>query len=80
MAHQRDTDHPDQLDLVSETALAAQTGISRSTLGYLRRTQGLPHVRVSARVIRYRASEVCAWLAARHHGAVPGDAPTEDAS
>ena len=54
--------------LIDEKELSGLLGVARSTLGYLRREKGLPHVQLAERVVRFDLDQVRAWLAERARG------------
>jgi hypothetical protein len=49
-------------DLMDEAQVAAYLLITPRTLRLWRRTRGIPHIRITSRVIRYRRSDIDAWL------------------
>ncbi|HVR34281.1 MAG TPA: helix-turn-helix domain-containing protein [Methylomirabilota bacterium] len=49
-------------DILDEETLAKELAVEPRTLRVWRQTRGLPHIRVTARIIRYKRSEVYAWL------------------
>jgi excisionase family DNA binding protein len=56
--------------LMSTAELAEWLGISEGTVHNYRTALGLPFLRLSASVIRFRPSEVEAWLTERNRGTV----------
>jgi excisionase family DNA binding protein len=52
-------------DLLTDRQAAALLAVKPRTLRLWRNTRALPHIRVTSRVIRYRRSDLDAWLARR---------------
>jgi excisionase family DNA binding protein len=52
-------------DLLTDAQAAALLSVEPRTLRLWRATRGLPHIRLTSKVIRYRKSDLDAWLA-RH--------------
>ena len=52
-------------DLFDDPALCAYLTTNPRTLRLWRRTRGLPFIRISSKVIRYRRADVDRWLASR---------------
>ncbi len=59
------TDNPEVVapDLLDDPQLAAYIGVEERTLRDWRNSRGLPYIKLTAKVIRYRRSDVNAWLA-----------------
>jgi predicted DNA-binding transcriptional regulator AlpA len=58
--------HPHPTILLDERAAAAALGLTPRTLqGWRHRGDGPPHVRISARCVRYRVEDLNAWAAQR---------------
>jgi excisionase family DNA binding protein len=53
-------------DLLTDTQAAALLAVQPRTLRLWRHTRGLPHIRLTSKVIRYRRSDLDAWLARRY--------------
>ncbi|MBM3833636.1 MAG: helix-turn-helix domain-containing protein [Verrucomicrobia bacterium] len=51
--------------LLTEAQAAAFLTVKPRTLRLWRHTRGLPHIRITAKEIRYRASDLEEWLARR---------------
>lgn len=49
-------------EILDDEGLANVLGVEPRTLREWRNRRGLPHVKISARVIRYRRRDVLAWL------------------
>jgi hypothetical protein len=49
-------------DLLTDEQLALLLGVEPRTLRLWRNTRGLPHIKVTSKVIRYRRSDVDSWL------------------
>ena len=52
-------------ELLTDAQVAAFLAVESRTLRLWRHTRGLPHIRISSRVLRYRKSDLDAWLARR---------------
>ncbi len=52
-------------DLMDEAQAAAYLIIKPRTLRLWRHTRGLPHIRITSKVIRYRRADIDAWLLQR---------------
>jgi excisionase family DNA binding protein len=52
-------------ELLTDSQVAAFLAVESRTLREWRHTRGLPHIRISSRVLRYRKSDLDAWLARR---------------
>jgi excisionase family DNA binding protein len=52
-------------DLLTDPQAAALLGVEPRTLRLWRHTRGLPHIKLTSKVIRYRRSDLDAWLS-RH--------------
>jgi len=57
--------------LLTDQQLAAELAIEPRTLRLWRNTRGLPHLKLTSRVVRYRRADVDGWLA-RHLVAIRG--------
>jgi predicted DNA-binding transcriptional regulator AlpA len=55
-------------ELVDWKPIAARLGLRERAFGRLVKEAGLPHYVINARVIRFRWSDVEAWLAERRKG------------
>jgi hypothetical protein len=53
---------PAAKEILTDAELAAELGVLPRTLRLWRHTRALPHVRLTAKVIRYRRSDIDAWL------------------
>jgi hypothetical protein len=51
--------------LLNESEAASFFGIEPGTLRLWRRRRGLPHIRITKRVVRYRQTDLEAWLESR---------------
>ena len=60
---QRTTDEGEMLTYVG---LARMTGIRRGTLYSMVCRGEIPHFRLAPRIVRFKASEIGAWMASRH--------------
>lgn len=49
-------------DILAEDQLAQELAVEPRTLRTWRNTRGLPHIRITSKVIRYKRSEVYSWL------------------
>jgi excisionase family DNA binding protein len=49
-------------DLLTEQQIAALLNIEPRTLRLWRQTRGLPHLKLTSKIIRYRRTDVDAWL------------------
>jgi excisionase family DNA binding protein len=49
-------------DLLTDSQAAALLSVETRTLRLWRHTRGLPHIRLTSKVIRYRRADVDAWL------------------
>ena len=49
-------------DILTESQLAAELNVLPRTLRLWRRTRGLPHVKLTAKIIRYRRADIDGWL------------------
>jgi excisionase family DNA binding protein len=49
-------------DLLTDTEAAALLSVEPRTLRLWRHTRGLPHIRLTSKVIRYRRCDLDAWL------------------
>lgn len=49
-------------DLLDDAQAAAFLSITSRTLRLWRQTQGLPHFKITAKIIRYRRSDLDAWV------------------
>ena len=52
-------------DLMDEAQAAAYLLTTPRTMRLWRQTRGVPHIRITSKVIRYRRSDLDAWLAHR---------------
>ena len=52
-------------ELLTDSQAAALLSVEPRTLRLWRQSRGLPHLRLTSKVIRYRRSDLDAWLA-RH--------------
>jgi len=52
-------------DLMDEHQAAAYLLTTPRTLRLWRQTRGVPHIRITSKVIRYRLADIDAWLAQR---------------
>ncbi|HEX3716938.1 MAG TPA: helix-turn-helix domain-containing protein [Verrucomicrobiae bacterium] len=52
-------------NILTDGQAAALLSIESRTLRLWRKSRGLPHIRISSRVIRYRRSDIEEWLARR---------------
>lgn len=59
----------DYVALLTDAEAAQMLAVEPRTLRLWRKTRGLPHLRLTARTIRYRAGDLEAWLA-RHRVAI----------
>jgi excisionase family DNA binding protein len=50
-------------DILNETQAAELLGVQPRTCRLWRKTRGLPHIRITAKEIRFRRSDIDAWLA-----------------
>ena len=50
-------------DILTEPQLATELRVMPRTLRSWRHTRGLPHLKLTAKVIRYRRADIDAWLA-----------------
>jgi predicted DNA-binding transcriptional regulator AlpA len=57
-------------DLLTDLDAAQLLGIEPRTLRLWRNTRGLPHLRITSKVIRYRRADLDAWLS--RHAVVVG--------
>ena len=49
-------------DILTDEQAAALLGIESRTLRLWRHTRGLPHIKITSKVIRYRRSDLDGWL------------------
>jgi len=49
-------------DLLTDAEAAALLSVETRTLRLWRHTRGLPHIRLTSKVIRYRRTDLDAWL------------------
>ena len=49
-------------DLIDETQACALLGVLPRTLRLWRNTRSLPHLKITSKIIRYRRSDINAWL------------------
>jgi hypothetical protein len=49
-------------DILTESQLAAELTVLPRTLRLWRRTRGLPHIKLTSKVIRYRRADINTWL------------------
>ena len=49
-------------DILAEDQLAQELAVEPRTVRTWRNTRGLPHIRITSKVIRYKRSEVYSWL------------------
>jgi excisionase family DNA binding protein len=56
---------PAAADLLTDEQAAALLSVEPRTLRLWRHTRGLPHIRITSKVIRYRRADLDAWLS-RH--------------
>jgi len=49
-------------EILTDEQCCAMLSVQPRTLRLWRRTRGLPHVKITSRIIRYRKSDVDAWL------------------
>ena len=52
-------------ELLTDAQAAEYLAVQSRTLRLWRHTRGLPHIRISNRVLRYRKTDLDAWLARR---------------
>jgi excisionase family DNA binding protein len=52
-------------ELLTDAQVASFLAVESRTLREWRHTRGLPYIRISSRVLRYRKSDLDAWLARR---------------
>jgi len=57
--------------LLDDDAVAALLGVSARTIRLWRRTRGLPHLRITSKVVRHRRADVLSWVE-RHRVAQVG--------
>lgn len=50
------------MNLMDESECAAYLGVKPRTLRLWRRTRGLPHIKLTHKIIRYRKEDVDQWL------------------
>ena len=55
----------DQLDLLTTKQLADKWGVEPDYISYLRRTNQLPHIKLSEKKIRFDLEDVERWLETR---------------
>ena len=60
---------PTAAELLTDTQAAALLSVEPRTLRLWRHTRGLPHIRLTSKVIRYRRADLDAWLG-RHYVAI----------
>ena len=60
--------------IMTEAELADALSVSKATIARWRKYGDLPYFRVGARVVRYRADDVAAWLERREGNKAPADA------
>jgi len=53
---------PPAADLLTDAQAAALLSVEPRTLRLWRHTRGLPHIRLTSKVIRYRRADLDAWL------------------
>ena len=58
-------------ELLTDAQAAAILSVEPRTLRLWRHTRGLPHIRITSKVIRYRRPDLDAWLG-RHYVAITG--------
>jgi len=58
-------------DLLTDAQLATELAVEPRTLRLWRNTRGLPHLKLTSRVVRYRRGDIDNWLA-RHLVAIRG--------
>ena len=56
-------------DILTEDQTAALLAVETRTLRLWRKTRGLPHVKLTSKIIRYRRADIDQWLA-RHRVAM----------
>ena len=57
---------PDEKHFLSQKEAAAYLGLHQNTLNKLRKTpDGPPYSRIGARLLRYKRSDLDAWMASR---------------
>jgi predicted DNA-binding transcriptional regulator AlpA len=56
---------PETGELLTDVEAAAFLSVKPRTLILWRHTRGLPHVRITSKVIRYRRADIDEWLARR---------------
>ena len=56
---------PPAADLLTDAQAAELFSVEPRTLRLWRHTRGLPHIRITSKVIRYRRSDLAEWLARR---------------
>lgn len=49
-------------DILTEGQLATEIGVMPRTLRLWRHTRGLPHIKLTSKIIRYRRADIDAWL------------------
>ncbi len=52
-----------QDDILTDETLAAELHIEPRTLRLWRNKRGLPHIKITSKVIRYRRKDIDSWLA-----------------
>lgn len=53
---------PVAVELLTDAQAAILLGVEPRTLRLWRNTRGLPHIKITPKVIRYRRSDIEAWL------------------
>jgi predicted DNA-binding transcriptional regulator AlpA len=56
---------PAQAELLTDVQTAEILAVEPRTLRLWRNTRGLPHIKITSKVIRYRRADVDAWLERR---------------
>jgi len=67
---------PDQGELMTDEQAAQVLSVEPRTLRLWRQTRGLPHIRITSKVIRYRRSDISAWLERRRTVIPPHRVPS----
>jgi excisionase family DNA binding protein len=52
-------------DILTDRDAAALLGVQERTLRLWRQTRGLPFIRITSKVVRYRRADIDGWLARR---------------
>lgn len=62
-------ERPDEAEMLTYQGLSRMTGIRVGTLYAMVCRNEVPHYRLAARIIRFSAKEIAAWMACRHQPA-----------